>query len=544
MVFIMVNFNPTRFKEADQALAASLWEKHVTSEERESGKAFILIEVAIRELGKYKLPDGSKSKLIDEALNDVRLLQNEEIDHKAGDIFQKVFKPFQKELCHTENIETVVPEGSSQKPTMDPGKIPYDQCGLAQYKGKPEVEKFAQHLWDKYITAEEAAADPDKCYLLIARGIEMRGQIGPKLFDKDQFDHGFKLMKALSIVSLKRESVSDTIINRVLLEKEFNAQKIGALDNKKFRTLSPAVQRLVRKTFLGIMETAHGKYDKSLDQRQEYKAGKLLGKGIYKRVYQYVTSGSFFKSFVIKKQTEDKDSESDIKSEAEFYEKFSQMATPSETKKLIPEFAYERGALIESEALGKLWDFLKKLSLEEKMEVASQLLEQMAILARYGVIYTDIKPDNILIISTKPIKVRLSDFGHTPFASEKKIEMAYSPQYIAKEDMKAFKKALRSQSEKNISDAAQRIQSSALGMVLCYMFSGVNPEGYCVAYDDGFKVKDLGHYYRALDKQENFLKINKDNRLILVDLLNGKGPENAWNKWNDLNIKERFNLNP
>uniref|UniRef100_A0A3Q2Y2L9 Homeodomain-interacting protein kinase 1-like n=1 Tax=Hippocampus comes TaxID=109280 RepID=A0A3Q2Y2L9_HIPCM len=69
------------------------------------------------------------------------------------------------------------------------------------------------------------------------------------------------------------------------------------------------------------------------------------------------------------------------------------------------------------------------LSLDEIRVIAHQLLVALVTLKRVGILHTDIKPDNIMIVNRKeqPLKVKLIDFGNAIPASKIKLGLEIQP---------------------------------------------------------------------------------------------------------------------
>ncbi|XP_077398307.1 homeodomain-interacting protein kinase 2-like [Festucalex cinctus] len=69
------------------------------------------------------------------------------------------------------------------------------------------------------------------------------------------------------------------------------------------------------------------------------------------------------------------------------------------------------------------------LSLDEIRVIAHQLLVALVTLKRIGILHTDIKPDNIMIVNRKeqPLMVKLIDFGNAILASKIKLGLEIQP---------------------------------------------------------------------------------------------------------------------
>uniref|UniRef100_A0A665U9W3 Protein kinase domain-containing protein n=1 Tax=Echeneis naucrates TaxID=173247 RepID=A0A665U9W3_ECHNA len=105
--------------------------------------------------------------------------------------------------------------------------------------------------------------------------------------------------------------------------------------------------------------------------------------------------------------------------------------------RFIDDFTYHGHFCLAFEMLDmSLWDLLKKrqwkpLNLNELRPVAHQLLVAFEALKSIGIMHTDLKPDNVMLVNHKdqPFKIKLIDFGLAAHSS--KIEVGLMMQTAA-----------------------------------------------------------------------------------------------------------------
>uniref|UniRef100_A0A665WH03 Protein kinase domain-containing protein n=1 Tax=Echeneis naucrates TaxID=173247 RepID=A0A665WH03_ECHNA len=99
--------------------------------------------------------------------------------------------------------------------------------------------------------------------------------------------------------------------------------------------------------------------------------------------------------------------------------------------RFLDDFRYHDHSCLAFEMLDmSLWDLLKKrqwkpLSLNEIRPVAHQLLVAFEALKSIGIMHTDLKPDNVMLVNHKdqPFKIKLIDFGLAIHTSEVEVGM-------------------------------------------------------------------------------------------------------------------------
>ncbi len=234
------------------------------------------------------------------------------------------------------------------------------------------------------------------------------------------------------------------------------------------------------------------------------------------------------------------DEDADIGSEMEFIHKLHQKLTPKESEKVFPDvhqITYEgKTGYLMGRYDDNLENCLKSgtLSQEEKIEIATQLVEQMAILAKYNALYTDIKLKNVLIKRSAPIKVALADFGDCFFLEDRKKMPDYG--FTCSEFMLNCKDSGLFTNWMSIDDsallnAAQQHQSSALGLMLCALFSDKE-----IPFQGIYDQKELAGYVKACGEFKGLSQSHPKLYNTILHMLhhnNGKQlmPNEAWEEW-------------
>ncbi len=241
-----------------------------------------------------------------------------------------------------------------------------------------------------------------------------------------------------------------------------------------------------------------------------------IGGGTWGTTYRidkiYIDSMAYSTKIALKLPTLVPGAIEEIKSEIAFIDTLHGKLTDEEKQVMFPNvhkitYNGQEGYLTELYD-GNLDSYLKnnKLNNNQKKEIATQLLEQMAILSKYGAIYTDIKPANILIKDGPPLKAVLSDFGNCHFIDSKNTIPDYgftsSPSFVCDKDKDLFNWVeMKEKDEATLKEKTDQHEARALGLLLCSLFGGI-PD----IFNDTYTMQDLKHFYstnKCLDTVRN-----------------------------------------
>lgn len=212
-----------------------------------------------------------------------------------------------------------------------------------------------------------------------------------------------------------------------------------------------------------------------------------------------------------------------IRSEIAFIHELHNRLTPEEGKKVFPDVQdviFQRNNCYLMEGFeGNLVDLLLNdpPSLEQKVEIAGQLIEQMALFSKNKVIYTDIKPENVLY---RDHQAFFSDFGSCTFVVKgRPIKGIRTGMFTCKNDHYLD----------DIDDLCKH-QARGLGLLLCMLISGKG-----VPFNKEYTFDQLSNYFY----QNNPLQIMHGHSLYrtIEGMLGlGSGPQltpvQAWEEFN------------
>ncbi len=243
---------------------------------------------------------------------------------------------------------------------------------------------------------------------------------------------------------------------------------------------------------------------------------------------------------ILKTPGDDSDSIPEMRSEIDFIHELHQRLSDEERAKFFPnvhEVTYKGQIGYLAERFDdNLENYLDSdPSLEEKIEIANQLIEQLAILSKYNGIYTDIKLKNVLIKKSKPIKVVLADFGNCHFVEKRdKISpYGFTYTYRCREDhlFSDWKKS----DDKTLKEYADQHEARTLGLLLSALFGGDD-------YPDIYYQSELPEYFNSCPlgklKEKNPNLYDTIKRLLGIDSAQFK-PLEAW-EWNLKSMTREF----
>lgn len=251
----------------------------------------------------------------------------------------------------------------------------------------------------------------DIAYPLILQGVELLSDLHYPKIDDPQFRKGFNLLKDLPIDQLKDAYTHHKIAVNILAEGEATADEMGT------GTPSPPfIQSIAKKSFDEIAET--------FGEHPVITKATMIGEGNYGDVYLVNEIAGWrlseFTEVAVKVAKPTQDSIDDIRSEIDFLNAVYQSNLTGQEKKEIGEkpikvtFEGREGFLKNYRPEGNLSDYLlaNALSMKEKINLAKQLIYKLSLLSSIGAIYTDIKPENIMVEVRNTGNVySFSDFG-------------------------------------------------------------------------------------------------------------------------------------
>ncbi len=260
-----------------------------------------------------------------------------------------------------------------------------------------------------------------------------------------------------------------------------------------------------------------------------------LGGGKFGRVYEVnriaLDNLIFSVNLVLKIPSGEERSEESISSEIQFIHELHRRFSKEERKKFFPDvhevtYMRQRGYLAERFD-GNLEDYLfdENPSVEERIEIAHQLIEQMALLSKYNAIYTDGKLKNVLI-KKHPLKVVLADFGDCWFLDKRPRNREFAATFAMRNDP-LFDRTCKTD-EKLMSEVDAH-SARSLGLMLCHLFEGVPISS------KNYSKRELAEYFNS---SLSLIEIYKKDPLlydVIGKLLGFNGgcqlkPLQAW-KW-------------
>lgn len=257
-----------------------------------------------------------------------------------------------------------------------------------------------------------------------------------------------------------------------------------------------------------------------------FEKGEKLGGGNFATVYrirEIVADGKKFAvDFALKLAEPNEKAVEEIESEIHFIQALHQKMTPEEREKIFPNvhkvtYQGQIGYLTERFE----GDLLSHLKSENKSDFAAQLIEQMALFSKYGVIYSDIKPENVLVNKVKAV---FSDFGDCRFANEKKesaLSLTHSPKYVYVMDTQLIDD-WASMDEKTLTDSSNEHQARALGLIITSLFKEEE-----IPFEDYYGKNELEEYI-----ENSAPLLSNALRPIVTEMLEGQlTPIQAWERF-------------
>ncbi|XP_010750813.3 homeodomain-interacting protein kinase 3-like [Larimichthys crocea] len=178
----------------------------------------------------------------------------------------------------------------------------------------------------------------------------------------------------------------------------------------------------------------------------QYFVQSVLGKGVYGKVVKCVKTAT--RETVAVKILKDNDVTAEVQNEMDVLEQLRAFDSDRFNFVRFNDCFIDREHIcFEFEMLDmSLWDFLQKkpscsLSVKEIRPVVHQMATALQLLKNMGIVHTDIKPDNIMMVDhvNQPMKIKLIDFGLACHVSESDWGISASPlAYRAPENILGF----------------------------------------------------------------------------------------------------------
>lgn len=265
----------------------------------------------------------------------------------------------------------------------------------------------------------------------------------------------------------------------------------------------------------------------------EVKNPKLIAHGGFGDIYQVaslVFDNMEFETDMILKAPNDKPKSGlVIDTEIEFIHKLHQKLTAEERGKFFPDvhtvtYSGRKGYLAERFDCN-LEEYLSKnsVSIEDKISIAENLLEQAAIFSKNDVIYTDIKLENVFMKGTKPF---FADFGNCFFVEDmKKIPscgFTFTTWHTCTEEKGKLFKTWMNVDEPTLKTYADQHLSRSLGLLLCELFEG---ETVLSIFDEAYSIKALARYVKTRPSLKKLEESSPQLHSTIMGMLGLEKPE-------------------
>lgn len=378
-------------------------------------------------------------------------------------------------------------------------------------------------------------------YSIILQGIKLLSDLGTKNIADTKFKAGFSQIKSMSEEDLKKAESHQLVAKKILgpprlpphLQKIHEASNLSWNEIEKTYSSQTAV---VKKA----TEIGHGGYGTVM------KVDKLANNEIPKSEVAI--------KIAPRKNIESVES---IRKEMAFLNALheSDRLTPEEKAALLPKpvkVTYEQGFVFKTTYDGYMTKFfngsdlfsqVNKLNMQQKIDVATQLIYQLSLISKAKGCHVDLKLENILVdLSTNPVTVKIADFGSCFFTDkvEKNTFISATPSYTMAGDYRllshyselASKNPNDAAIQKELASAANQHMSRTMGFALMVLFKGTMPP---------FTAKKTFYSIETIDyvnKEEPLLslsQVNKNLASVVIAMLRPGGnpiaPQEAWEQW-------------
>ncbi len=226
------------------------------------------------------------------------------------------------------------------------------------------------------------------------------------------------------------------------------------------------------------------------------------------------------------------ESRESIASEIRFLHEFHRRLNEEDREKVFPDvlevvFHDEKSYLMERYT-GDL--HLNTFSIEEKIQIAAQLIEQIALFSKYRVIYTDYKLSNVLFKNEKAV---FADFGNCHFvdmrSSIPRDGFAKSLSKVCEEEYSRLFRGFKSASDEELKNFVDQHHLRGLGLLLTALFHGED-----TPFVRMYSVENLTDYIKMSDPLKSLRDQNGKHHDIIRKMLLEPAkysPELAWREW-------------
>lgn len=256
-----------------------------------------------------------------------------------------------------------------------------------------------------------------------------------------------------------------------------------------------------------------------------------------------------FPQVVIKTHNEVEHAKSELQSEIDFLNQLyqSELLTESEKgeiaqKPIKATFEGQEGFLMPYRSEGNLADYLltHMITMQQKSDLARQLIYKMSLLSKAKAIYADIKQQNILVdLNGNKLTFDFTDFGSCYFAYRPENYpsggLSITPLHVMARDYTALTAACEAAlkdpndpvKQKALEEASKPHLSRSLGLLLTETI-----DDQLTPFTDSYSFSQLKHYYKSNNPLQNLHKEDSKMATVLEGML-GVGekqltPEESW----------------
>lgn len=213
---------------------------------------------------------------------------------------------------------------------------------------------------------------------------------------------------------------------------------------------------------------------------------------------------------------------------------------------------YEKGLIFKTPHDGYMTKFfngsslmeqLPKLSMQQKIDIATQLIYQLALISKVQGCHPDLKLENFLVdSSTDPVTVKIADYGSCFFTDKPENVIPVTSGYTMMGDYNrltrysnlAASKPDDPKLKEELAAAANQIMSRTMGFALMILFSGKVPP-FCE--NNNFYTSEARSYIDDEAPLQSLEGVNKNLASIVLGLLmpgaKPLDPQDAWKQWSN-----------